>query len=184
MVSLEQPRALAAGAINPLDSMSASAICCGVYLRYGARGPALTSSAMLSFLSFFEVAKVSNLLINSDCSTPSVRAKLTRASWRRVMSLSSSASTASPGATGLPRFLLRGAPIAMSSINYVLLLQTRVPPACSHDCDETSLSLPSFLRWMRSGVNRDSALHSNFPKQYAPTSAEPKKDAAQNHASH
>src|SRR5829696_9586047 len=126
MVSLEQPRALAAGAINPLDSMSASAICCGVYLRYGARGPALTSSAMLSFLSFFEVAKVSNVLISSDCSTPSVRAKLTRASWRRVMSLSSSASTASPGATGLPRLRFRGAPIGLSSINYCLLRQTNV----------------------------------------------------------
>src|SRR5215204_1369192 len=80
MVSLEQPRALAAGAINPLDSMSASAICCGVYLRYGARGPALSSSA----------------------------------------------STASPGATGLPRLRFRGAPIGLSSINYCLLRQTNV----------------------------------------------------------
>src|SRR5215208_1239992 len=71
MVSLEQPRALAAGAINPLDSMSASAICCGVYLRYGARGPALTSSAMLSFLSFFEGAKVSNLLASLRPGYPS-----------------------------------------------------------------------------------------------------------------
>src|SRR5829696_7657818 len=86
MVSLEQPRALAAGAINPLDSMSASAICCGVYLRYGARSPALTSSAMLSFLSFFEVAKVSNVLINSDCSTPYVRA-MPRFSFPSVMLL-------------------------------------------------------------------------------------------------
>src|SRR5215216_4116064 len=74
----------------------------------------------------FLVAKVSNLLISSDCSTPSVRAKLTRASWRRVMSLSSSASTASPGATGLPRLRFRGAPIGLSSINYCLLIQTNV----------------------------------------------------------
>src|SRR5215212_9037255 len=93
MVSLEQPRALAAGAINPLDSMSASAICCGVYLRYGARGPALTSSAMLTFLSFFEVAKVSNLLINSDCSTPYVLAL-----WRDMCSAESPAAPLSRSA--------------------------------------------------------------------------------------
>src|SRR5687768_1286880 len=72
MVSLEQPRALAAGAINPLDSSRAFIICSCVYLRYGRLGlSTLTSSVMLSF---FLVAKVSNLLINSDCSTPYVRA--------------------------------------------------------------------------------------------------------------
>jgi hypothetical protein len=42
------------------------------------------------------------------------------------MSLSSSASTASPGATGLQRLLFRGAPIGLSSINYCLLLPTNV----------------------------------------------------------
>src|SRR5215213_1022237 len=72
MVSLEQPRALAAGAINPLDSSRAFIICSCVYLRYGRLGlSTLTSSVMRSF---FLVAKVSNVLINSDCSTPYVRA--------------------------------------------------------------------------------------------------------------
>jgi hypothetical protein len=33
------------------------------------------------------------------------------------------------------------------------------------------------------GANRDSALHSNFTKQYAATSAESKNNVAQNHAS-
>jgi hypothetical protein len=32
------------------------------------------------------------------------------------------------------------------------------------------------------GANRDSARHTNFPKQYAPTCAEPKNNADQNHA--
>ena len=41
-------------------------------------------------------------------------------------SLSNSASTASPGAVGLPRFLFRAAPIGLSSITYGLLLQTNV----------------------------------------------------------
>jgi hypothetical protein len=41
----------------------------------------------------------------------------------------------------------------------------------------------SFSVWpVRTGVNRDSSLHSNFPKQYAAASAEPKNDAAKNHA--
>src|SRR5215208_402389 len=41
-----------------------------------------------------------------------------------------------------------------------------------------------FSVWsVRTGANRDSALHSNFPKQYAAASAEAKKDTAQNHAS-
>src|SRR5215210_8025504 len=130
MVSLEQPRALAAGAINPLDSSRAFIICSWEYLRYGHLLSTLTSSVMLSFL--FLLAKVSNVLINSDCSTPSVRAKLTRASWRRVMSLSSSASTASPGATGLPRLRFRGAPIGLPSINYCLLIQTNVCTCIMH----------------------------------------------------
>src|SRR5215212_6063885 len=71
MVSLEQPRALAAGAINPLDSSRAFIICSCVYLRYGRLGlSTLTSSVMLSF---FWWRKCLNLLINSDCSTPYVR---------------------------------------------------------------------------------------------------------------
>src|SRR5215212_5398104 len=36
---------------------------------------------------------------------------------------------------------------------------------------------------VRTAANRDSALQSNFTKQYAPTRADPKKHAAQNHAS-
>src|SRR5919107_3101141 len=90
-----------------------------------AEEPCPQSLLVLSCFPFL-VAKVSNLLISSDCSTPSVRAKLTRASWRRVTSLSSSASTASHGATGLPRLRFRGAPIGLSFINYYLLLQTNV----------------------------------------------------------
>src|SRR5215216_5862868 len=41
----------------------------------------------------------------------------------------------------------------------------------------------SFSVWtVRTRANRHSALHSNFPKQYAAASADPKKAAAQNHA--
>jgi hypothetical protein len=41
----------------------------------------------------------------------------------------------------------------------------------------------SFSVWpVRTRVNRDSALHSTFPKQYAATSAEIKNNAAQNNA--
>jgi hypothetical protein len=36
---------------------------------------------------------------------------------------------------------------------------------------------------VRTGANRDSALHSNRPKEYAATSAQQKKVAAKNHAS-
>jgi hypothetical protein len=35
---------------------------------------------------------------------------------------------------------------------------------------------------VRTGANRDSALHSNFPKQYAATSAQQMKVAAKPHA--
>jgi hypothetical protein len=39
--------------------------------------------------------------------------------------------------------------------------------------------------WLvRTGANRGSALHSNFPKQYAAASAQLKKAAAHTHASH
>jgi hypothetical protein len=53
---------------------------------------------------------------------------------------------------------------------------------CSHDYGETSLPILSFLRLVRSEANRDSALHSNFPKQYAAARAEAKNEAAKNHA--
>jgi hypothetical protein len=54
-----------------------------------------------------------------------------------------------------------------------------VPSLCPVSAKDSSF--PVLL--VRTGANRDSALHSNFPKQYAATSAEPKKVAAQNHAS-
>jgi hypothetical protein len=54
-----------------------------------------------------------------------------------------------------------------------------VPALCPVSAKDSSFSV-----WLvRTGVNRDSALHSNFPKQYAATSAQPKKHAAHNHAS-
>src|SRR5215208_958789 len=99
------------------------------------------------------------------------------------MSLFSSASTASPGAVGLPRFRFRATPMGLSSTNTSSYYKRMFAPECSHDYDGTSLPLLSFLRLMSTGVNRDSALHSNFPKQYAAASAEAKKAAAQNHAS-
>jgi hypothetical protein len=47
-----------------------------------------------------------------------------------------------------------------------------------------SAKYSSFSVWpVRTGANRDSARHSNFPKQYAAASAETKKAAAHNHAS-
>src|SRR5215212_6825609 len=47
-----------------------------------------------------------------------------------------------------------------------------------------SAKVSSFSVWpVRTWPNRDAAPHSNFPKLYAPTSAEPKKAAAHNYAS-
>jgi hypothetical protein len=44
-----------------------------------------------------------------------------------------------------------------------------------------SAKVSSFSVWpVRTGPNSDFALHSNFPKQYAPTSAETKNEAAKN----
>jgi hypothetical protein len=90
---------------------------------------------------------------------------------------------ASTGAVGLPRFRFTTAPIGSLSINTSSYYKLMFVP-CSHDCGVTSLPLLFFLRLVRKNrVNRDSALHSKFHKQYAPTSAEPKNDAAQNQAS-
>src|SRR5215203_7562462 len=95
------------------------------------------------------------------------------------MSLFSSASTASPGAVGLARFRLRDAPIGLSSINTASYCKLMFAPAlCPVSAKDSSFSV-----WpVRTRVNRDSALHSNFPKQYAAASAEAKNDAAKNHA--
>jgi hypothetical protein len=54
-----------------------------------------------------------------------------------------------------------------------------VPALCPVSAKDSSFPLQP----VRIGANRDSALHSNFPKQYAPTSVDPKKAATQNHAS-
>jgi hypothetical protein len=92
---------------------------------------------------------------------------------------SHSLSTASPGAVGLPRFRFRATPIGLSSITTAFYYKLMFAPAlCPVSAKDSSFSV-----WpVRTGPNRDSALHSNFPKQYAATSAEAKKAAAQNHA--
>src|SRR5215213_5557476 len=61
-----------------------------------------------------------------------------------------------------------------------LLLQTNVCARIMPCFSEVFI----FSVWpVRTGANRDSARHSNFPKQYAAASAETKKAAAHNHAS-
>jgi hypothetical protein len=71
---------------------------------------------------------------------------------------------------GLPRFLLRGAPIAMSSITTSSYYKLMFAPALCYTLRPVSLSWLSFMRLVKAEVNRDSARHSNLHKKYAAAS--------------